>query len=387
MGPGKVFALARAVAAQLGITESGGSTTIGSAATVDAVIIGGASTSGVRLEVNSGRLDVREGDDSALAPSGSLTHVLAAATTSGILLKGGSFFDVREGDDSDYAPMTASGVRTRLSSTIYTNMGIAGAALTSGSQFSWAASAADSTGTQDTGLARSAAGIVKVTDGSTGFGVMRVSQPRREFSVHKTPGTAATLTAVGGTPTHTLSGTASNVSDSSGHYVQLSADTATAGIEIASTECTKTENGPIFTAVIKTGAVLPIATERLWVGLASATLASSDSPSGIHAIAFRYAPTTDGTAFWRAVSNDGGADAGTTTTTTAAIATATRYVLLIDATNSASITFYVNGALVATHATNVPTATQALGTQCFVTDVAGGSTKELLISKILFETN
>ena len=211
--------------------------------------------------------------------------------------------------------------------------------------------------------------------------------PKRTYSVHKTPGTAATLTAVGGAPTHTLTGTASDVSDSSGHYVQLSADTAIAGVTIAATECAKTELSPIFTAVIKTGAVLPIATERLWVGLSSGALTGTDSPTGAHVLAFRYAPSTDATAFWRTSSNDGGADTGTTTVTTIAIAASTRYVLTIDASNSASVKFYVNGALAGTHTTNLPAVTQALGTECFMDDVAGGSTKELLISKINFETN
>ena len=251
----------------------------------------------------------------------------------------------------------------------------------------WMAGTEVAGGTPDTGLSRSAARVVRVTNGSTGYGTVRAEYPRREFSVHKTPGTAATLTAVGGTPTHTLTGTASDVSDSTGHYVQLSADTALAGIDIATTECTKTESGPIVTFTIKTGAVLPIATERLWVGLSSASLTTTDSPTGAHVLAFRYGPTTDGTAFWRAVSNDGGGDTGTTTTSTVAIAAATRYVLTIDATSSSSVTFYVNGALIATHTTNLPTATQALGTQCFVDDVAGDSTKELLVSKINFETN
>ena len=241
----------------------------------------------------------------------------------------------------------------------------------------------------DTSLTRSAAGVVKVSNSSasTGYGQLRAEWPRREFGVAKTPGTAATVTAYGGAPTHTLSGTASNVSDSTGHYVQLSVDTATGGINIETTEVTKTENGPIITFTIKTGAVLPIATERLWVGLGSASLAAADSPSGIHVAAFRYAPTTDTTAFWRFVTNDGGADTGTSTTSTVAIAVSTRYRLTIDATNSASITAYVDGALIATHATNVPTATQALGTACHVTDVAGDSTKELLISSIHYETN
>lgn len=210
---------------------------------------------------------------------------------------------------------------------------------------------------------------------------------RRTFSVIKTPGTAATLTVIGGTPTHTLTGTASNVSDATGHYVQLSGDAAIAGVNIATTEVVKTENKPIATFVIKTGALLPTeATERIWVGISSASLAAADSPTGAHVAAFRYAISADGTAFWRCVTNDGGADTGTVTVSTVAIAAATRYVLTVDSYDPASIKFYVNGVLAATHTTNLPTVTTALGTQCFALD-AGAGTMELLISNIIFETN
>lgn len=354
-----------------------------------AVVIGSADTSGVRLEVDAGVLAAREGNDSADAPVRALSFHSAQANTANLLL-------IEDASGNDFLVQGTDGggelkVRNGIIGTGTNPLNIASGTGTyiagSTGVINWR-SGTTSAASADTGLARSAAGVVKVTDGSTGYGSVRAEYPRRVFEVIKTPGTGATLTAIGGTPTHTLSGTASNVSDSSGHYVQLSATNATAGIEIASTECTKTENGPIFTAVIKTGAVLPIATERLWIGLSSAALAASDSPTGAHVAAFRYAPSTDGTAFWRLVTNDGGADTGTTTTSTIAIAISTRYVLTIDATNSASIAFYINGALAGTaHTTNLPTATQALGTQCFVTDVTGGSTKELLISKIRFETN
>ena len=251
----------------------------------------------------------------------------------------------------------------------------------------WWASGGDSyAGAGDTALGRSAAGVVKVTAGSTGVGRIRFEKDKREFGTHKTPGTAATVTEYGGAPTHTLSGTASNVSDATGHYVQLSGDGAAAGIDLAATECVKTEIDPVVTFIIKTGAALPTdATERIWVGLASASLAASDSPSGIHVAAFRYAIDTDNTAFWRCVTNDGGADAGTATVTTAAIAVGTRYRLTIDAEDSASIKFFVDGALVATHTTNLPTTTQALGCTCLTVD-AGANTQEILISKIHYET-
>jgi hypothetical protein len=254
-------------------------------------------------------------------------------------------------------------------------------------QYVWGTSSDADSGTTDTGIARSAAGVVGITNGSTGLGRLVAERPRRRFSSHKTPGTGATLTANGGCPTHTLTGTASNVSDATGHYVQLSGDGTIAGVDIATTEVVKTEIGPIVTFVVKTGALLPVqATERIWVGLASASLSAADSPTGAHVAAFRYAIDADGTVFWRTVTNDGGADTGTVTITTSAIAAATRYRLTIDATNSASIKFYVDGTLAATHTTNLPTVTQALGAQCFALD-AGAGTMEFLISNVYYETN
>jgi hypothetical protein len=258
----------------------------------------------------------------------------------------------------------------------------------SGVTIGWSSNAQATGAGADTGLARVSAAVVKASNGSTGYGRIQAHWPRREFGVAKTPGTGATVTAYGGAPTHTLSGTAANLSDSTGHYVQLTASgAATAGVDIATTECLKTEIAPIVTFVVKPGATLPIATERIWVGFASASLATADSPTGAHVMAFRYAPTADATAFWRCVTNDGGADTGTETTTTAAIAVSTRYVLTIDATDSASIKFYVDGALVATHTTNLPTATTAMGAQALARDVAGDADKLFSISVIHYETN
>lgn len=256
-----------------------------------------------------------------------------------------------------------------------------------GGQYSLSDNTNGAIGTVDGGLARAAATVAKITNGSTGYGSIRAEWPRRRFGSHKTPGTAATLTAEGGCPTHTLTGSASNLSNSSGHYVLLSGDAAIAGVDIATTEVLKTEINPIATFVIRTGTTLPTdATERLWVGFSSASLSATDSPTGAHVMAFRYAIDSDGTAFWRCVTNDGGADTGTVTVSTIAIAAATRYRLTIDSTDPASIKFFVNGALAATHATNLPTTTTAMGTQCFALD-AGAGVMELAISKIGIETD
>lgn len=77
-----------------------------------AVILHDATTDGIRLEVNSGVLTVREGDDSANAPLLADALILNAATTDGVRLEVNSgTLTVREGDDSANAPLS-SGAQT-----------------------------------------------------------------------------------------------------------------------------------------------------------------------------------------------------------------------------------------------------------------------------------
>src|SRR5688500_14852625 len=67
MGPGKVFALAKGLLAQLGLAgaSSGDSSTAGTP-NFDALTLSGQTANDIKLEVNSnGILDVRLGDDSA----------------------------------------------------------------------------------------------------------------------------------------------------------------------------------------------------------------------------------------------------------------------------------------------------------------------------------
>lgn len=87
---------------------------------------------------------------------------------SGVILKPGTNnLDVKNSADNAYASLKAStyylgnGADGQWSSTVLR--------LPSGSQYAWA-STSNATGASDTGLARSAAGVVKVTDGSTGYG-------------------------------------------------------------------------------------------------------------------------------------------------------------------------------------------------------------------------
>jgi predicted alternative tryptophan synthase beta-subunit len=99
----------------------------------------------------------------------------------------------------------------------------------------------------------------------------------------------------------------------------------------------------------------------IWVGLFSAALDSNRAPN-THIAAFRYS-TSDGTAFWRTVTNAGSGAGQVTTATTTAIAASTVYRLRITCANATpDVKFYINDVLVATHTgASLPTSTQLLG--------------------------
>ena len=137
---GKVIALIRAL--------STSSTSSATYTVTDALILGAATTSGVRLDLESGTLAVREGDDSG----------------------GGSLFAY---------DLSASNALRLCSSSAMTNpfaiCAAYGWSLRNDIQYQWSSTSNDANATRDTGLARDSAGQVKVTDGSTGIGNLRAT--------------------------------------------------------------------------------------------------------------------------------------------------------------------------------------------------------------------
>jgi hypothetical protein len=124
-----------------------------------------------------------------------------------------------------------------------------------------------------------------------------------------------------------------------------------------------------------------------WVGLADADLATTPTPTTNHLAAFRYYVGTDGTAFWRAVTGDGSAN--TTTTTTRAAAASTTYEGLIEVDPDVpEVRFWMTDAsgiwqLYATHTTNLPGLTTAMGWIATVATTSGVATgKKIAIDYI-----
>lgn len=117
---------------------------------------------------------------------------------------------------------------------------------------------------------------------------------------------------------------------------------------------------------IQTGATLT--SVLFWVGCFVSTPMASPDPS-LDGFGFRYDTGADLTAFWRCWSNDG-PSTGTTTTTTVAITAHTAYTFRVDVVSTTEMRFYIDNVLVATHTTNLPTATTDLIPQCKVRALA-----------------
>jgi len=199
-------------------------------------------------------------------------------------------------------------------------------------------------------------------------------------------GGLATFNNMGFTTAPTDEGTLSNLNDATGQYVNFATAAHSdrdGGLLASAFTIVQTQNKPIFTMVVKTGAnAADLQTCRIWCGLFSGDPMASNTPS-VHLAAFRYAPAADLTAYWRCVT-DSGSGAPTVTATSVAIATDTRYVLQVDATDPASIKFYINGVLVATHTTELPTTTQSLG-YCVELRTLSATARNLRIAKLHLE--
>lgn len=122
-------------------------------------------------------------------------------------------------------------------------------------------------------------------------------------------------------------------------------------------ESVRTEWFPEFVHSIGTRSV--VTSYRFWAGFTSASLDAVGTPTTQHVAAFRYDTGVDGTAFWRCITCDGASNV-TTTTTSVAIATSTFYDLRIRCKDASNIEFWINGNLIVTHKTNLPSSTTLL---------------------------
>lgn len=191
-----------------------------------------------------------------------------------------------------------------------------------------------------------------------------------QIQVIKNPG-AATVTAVG-TPAPTLTATAASADEADGRWLNQTTTAVIANASGVISGFNVTQRSWISEAVftVKTGAA--ITTARHWVGLFSASPDAAATPA-ISLAAFRYDTVSDTTAFWRCVTAGGSATQQVTVTTIpVAVTTAYRFRVKLLA---ASVEFYANDVLVATHTTaaTLPVSTTQLGYGVRITTLAAAT--------------
>lgn len=198
---------------------------------------------------------------------------------------------------------------------------------------------------------------------------------KREMQVLANAG-AATLSTVGIAVAPTTTGTITSGDTSYSPFVQAQAGAAagnTAGITTAY-NLLRREWSAEMVLEMMTGPYINN-TVRYWAGLFSGDPSGSATPA-VHLAALRFDGVTDSTAFWRCVTAAG--TSTQTVTTVSAVAASTRYRLRI-VCSASDVKFYIDGTLVATHTTNLPTAGQGLAAALHVTTIAangvGNTTK------------
>jgi hypothetical protein len=171
-----------------------------------------------------------------------------------------------------------------------------------------------------------------------------------------------------------------NKSDAQGLFIGAVSTAATAGNTVGYLNSAYTafyrQWDTDFVARWRTGD--NISSQGHWVGAASGSVDNNSSPA-VHLAAFRYY-TSAGDTNWMACVKDGttlqAADTGV------AVATDTAHTFLIKM-RSASVEFWIDGTLVHTHTSNLPTTTQPLGPVLRLTTLVN-ATREFRYSYMWF---
>lgn len=150
--------------------------------------------------------------------------------------------------------------------------------------------------------------------------------------------------------------TATNGDDTDGRWFLFSTTSTSGNASGAATLFTVTQRNwqGDSTFLCKTGTDVTL--QRVWVGWSNGSADASSTPA-LHLAAFRYDPSISTS--WQCVTS-AGTSTQTVTTVPGAVTAGQICRLRINMTLT-SVEFYVNDALVATHTTNLPTATQLLG--------------------------
>lgn len=188
--------------------------------------------------------------------------------------------------------------------------------------------------------------------------------------------TLITVNTIGTTLVPTLDGTETAYSDSTGRWINHASTTllnATAGWSSATFTHTQSRFNPIFTAVVKMGPnASDVSGSIPYVGLGDSDL--SGTPTSY---AMFYTQSTQ----WYAENRDSGNSESTATGITKTADTV--YVFRIEMT-TASIKYYINGVLVATHTDTsaIPAATQGLNYTIHIKNASAGTARNIRVKRV-----
>ena len=194
----------------------------------------------------------------------------------------------------------------------------------------------------------------------------------RRHSLHQTTVGTTTITSFGhAAPTATA--TVTNADDADASWLNHSTSTTSgnaSGLLSSAYTYVRRDWEAEYVALVKTDATL-ITSIRYWVGMFSGSVDASSMPA-VHLAAFRYDTGTDGTAYWRACASN--ASTNTVVTTSVAVVANTVYLMRIVCSNVTNdIRYYINGVLVATISTNLPTSSQLMGYGMRVTTLSAAA--------------
>jgi hypothetical protein len=195
----------------------------------------------------------------------------------------------------------------------------------------------------------------------------------RQWYIQQQAGAISTIAV--GMITPTINGTGTVFESATGQFINFASaamiNRDAGWISSAFTQVQRRQT-PIWECRMRTGALAAdLIDARIHFGLFSANPSAASLLVATHGAEFRYATDIDGTAFWRCVTSDG--TLLTTTITTTPITIDTNYVLKIDMSDTGQVVFSINGVIVATHTTNLPSLTQSLGHAETIRNISAGA--------------
>jgi hypothetical protein len=236
---------------------------------------------------------------------------------------------------------------------------------------------------------------ITVTAGAGGGGLTTLLNGRPFGIVQRNQVFNSTaISALGGYQSPTVVGTPTAFEDSTGAYINYATSTAlnaAAGWAWGQTDV-RVEVQPRWEYIMKTGAnASDVANTRIWCAFVSAA-ALDQSDAGVGNVAgFRYS-TSAGDANWQAVTRNAGTGLNTIVDTGVPITANTRYVLIIDASNPASIVFMIGvggtqPSVVATISTTLPVVTTTGSPYATITNLSAGTARAFRLVRMIQEAN